>query len=386
MMDKRTGKARHKHEPPLRLRIRWLAGTAMLLATALLVSLPLTLRTTDNIEQMFDTRAYASAVNDTALAIITQTKTNARRYNERLASGNDLESETARQTETIPEYAQQLVIPPSDIMSTIAYPRLGINLPIRHGADENSLAAGAGHWQGTSLPIGGKGTHAVITAHRGLADKLMFTKLDQARKGDEFTLTTLDETLTYRVESIRTVTPDDISWVKPETGQDKVTLLTCTPYGINTHRLLVTGTRIPNHDERSQDPGCAIANVLASTGAILAIIWSGTIAIIRHYRRIWRRRPHGYNEHHDRRSTVPTPRKNRLQPWQKTARPNRHPPSTSSADGRWTKAPTNLPADTTGRKSPIRHSIPKPCNNQPDRTRTSPTRTKSHKRRHRNAR
>ena len=110
MMDKRTGKARHKHEPPLRLRIRWLAGTAMLLATALLVSLPLTLRTTDNIEQMFDTRAYASAVNDTALAIITQTKTNARRYNERLASGNDLESETARQTETIPEYAQQLVI------------------------------------------------------------------------------------------------------------------------------------------------------------------------------------------------------------------------------------------------------------------------------------
>ena len=94
----------------------------MLLATALLVSLPLTLRTTDNIEQMFDTRAYASAVNDTALAIITQTKTNARRYNERLASGNDLESETARQTETIPEYAQQLVIPPSDIMSTIAYP------------------------------------------------------------------------------------------------------------------------------------------------------------------------------------------------------------------------------------------------------------------------
>ena len=144
MMDKRTGKARHKHEPPLRLRIRWLAGTAMLLATALLVSLPLTLRTTDNIEQMFDTRA------------------------------------------------------------TIAYPRLGINLPIRHGADENSLAAGAGHWQGTSLPIGGKGTHAVITAHRGLADKLMFTKLDQARKGDEFTLTTLDETLTYRVESILT--------------------------------------------------------------------------------------------------------------------------------------------------------------------------------------
>ena len=92
-------------------------------------------------------------------------------------------------------------------MATINYPKLGISLPIRHGTSEQTLAIGAGHWEGTSLPIGGAGTHTVITAHRGLADKLMFTKLDQAREGDEFTITTLGETLTYQVQTIRTITP-----------------------------------------------------------------------------------------------------------------------------------------------------------------------------------
>ena len=111
----------------------------------------------------------------------------------RLANQTSNQTDGEPATQNPDEYNRQLVIPPSDVMATINYPKLGISLPIRHGTSEQTLAIGAGHWEGTSLPIGGAGTHTVITAHRGLADKLMFTKLDQAREGDEFTITTLGE-------------------------------------------------------------------------------------------------------------------------------------------------------------------------------------------------
>lgn len=143
------------------------------------------------------------------------------------------------------DYMSQLDNPADGIMSTIEYPRLGIRLPVRHGSTKNALAAGAGHLYGSSLPVGGKNTRTVITAHRGGVDKPLFTRLGEARKGDVFYLTTLNRTLAYKVTDIRTVLPSQADKLKPVKGRDMATLLTCTPYGVNTHRLLVSGVRAP---------------------------------------------------------------------------------------------------------------------------------------------
>lgn len=136
-----------------------------------------------------------------------------------------------------------------DIMGTVRIPRIGVTLPIRHGSDESALGNGAGHLYGTSLPVGGESTHTVITAHRGVPDKELFTRLDELEEGDVFYLTVLDTTLAYRVVSVREADPQDVSMVRIVEGEDLATLLTCTPYGVNTRRLLVTGTRVSIPDE-----------------------------------------------------------------------------------------------------------------------------------------
>lgn len=145
------------------------------------------------------------------------------------------------------DYRHELDLPADGIMTTITYPRLGINLPVRHGTTPNVLERGAGHMYGTSLPVGGENTHTVLSAHTGLADTLMFDKLHslggQAQVGDVFYLNTLNQTLAYKVTSIRVVNPDEFNQLKIQPGQDLATLLTCTPYGVNNKRLLVTGTR-----------------------------------------------------------------------------------------------------------------------------------------------
>ena len=138
-------------------------------------------------------------------------------------------------------------------MTTSTYPRLGIDLPVRHGTSASTLEQGAGHVYGTSLPVGGENTHTVLSAHTGLADTLMFDKLHslggQARMGDVFYLNTLNQTLAYKVTSIRVVNPDEFDQLKIQPGHDLTTLLTCTPYGVNNKRLLVTGTRAHMPDQ-----------------------------------------------------------------------------------------------------------------------------------------
>lgn len=145
-------------------------------------------------------------------------------------------------------YAQTLDISGTGIMGYITIPKISVELPIYHGTDEGVLQVAAGHLEGSSLPVGGAGTHAVISAHRGLPSAKLFTNLDALKEGDTFTIKILDRTLTYQVDQIRIVEPDDLSELSVVEGQDYVTLLTCTPYGINTHRLLVRGVRIDNAD------------------------------------------------------------------------------------------------------------------------------------------
>lgn len=130
------------------------------------------------------------------------------------------------------------------IMGTLSIPRIGLELPIRHGAGEYALSNGLGHLHGTSMPVGGKSSHAVITGHRGLADKELFTRLDEMKKGDPFYIELGDgETLAYEVDDIKVVDPDDTKTLAIQKGRDLVTLVTCTPIMLNTQRLLVTGHR-----------------------------------------------------------------------------------------------------------------------------------------------
>ena len=141
-------------------------------------------------------------------------------------------------------YAQTLDISGTGIMGYITIPKISVELPIYHGTDEGVLQVAAGHLEGSSLPVGGAGTHAVISAHRGLPSAKLFTNLDELEVGDRFTITVLNRALTYEVDQISIVLPTEIDQLLPTEGMDYVTLMTCTPYGINTHRLLVRGKRV----------------------------------------------------------------------------------------------------------------------------------------------
>ena len=148
------------------------------------------------------------------------------------------------------------------VMGRITIPKIGVDLPIYHGTDAETLEKGVGHIESTSLPIGGEYRHAVLTGHRGLPSAELFTRLDELEPGDQLYLHVLDATLAYQVDQILTVEPQELETLVAEPGQDYVTLVTCTPYGINTHRMLVRGTRVPYVPEAEQSTQAAAAHLL----------------------------------------------------------------------------------------------------------------------------
>ena len=143
-------------------------------------------------------------------------------------------------------YEEILNVSGNGIMGYVAIQKLGVELPVYHGISTEVLNIACGHLEGTSFPVGGESTHCILSAHRGLPHAKLFTDLDKMELGDTFTVTVLDQTVTYQVDQIKVVRPNEIDDVRIVEGQDHCTLLTCTPYGINSHRLLVRGTRIEN--------------------------------------------------------------------------------------------------------------------------------------------
>ena len=143
-------------------------------------------------------------------------------------------------------YEQVLDVSGGGVMGFITIPKIGVEIPIYHSIRTEVLNIACGHMEGTSLPVGGESTHSVLSAHRGLPHAKLFTDLDKMELGDIFTITVLNETLTYQVDQIKVVRPNEINDIRIVEGEDLCTLLTCTPYGINSHRLLVRGTRIEN--------------------------------------------------------------------------------------------------------------------------------------------
>ncbi len=170
----------------------------------------------------------------------------ARGYNERLWQKGNRWIPTAEEAQ---EYRSLLDVTGTGIMGYINIPSIDVSLPIYHGTDEAVLQIASGHIEGTSLPVGGADTHAAISGHRGLPSARLFTDLDRLGEGDLFTVTILGQTLTYQIVQIRIVLPEDTSEMELYRGEDYCTLQTCTPYGVNTHRLLLRGKRVANNEE-----------------------------------------------------------------------------------------------------------------------------------------
>ena len=145
-------------------------------------------------------------------------------------------------------YAEQLTV--GGVMAYVDIPKIGVYLPVQHGTDADTLERAVGHVVGTSLPVGGSSTHAVLSAHSGLASSKLFSDIDQLTEGDTFYIHVLGEVLAYKVDAINTVLPTDTRLLQIEDGKDYVTLVTCTPFGVNTHRLLVRGHRVPYTPEQ----------------------------------------------------------------------------------------------------------------------------------------
>ena len=189
--------------------------------------------------------SYAAAVSQMKTEDYDRLFAEADDYNRKLAGTGMKWSMT---DEEIREYNSILDISDNGIMGYIDIPSIRQTLPIYHGTDDAVLQVAIGHLAGTSLPVGGDSTHCVVSGHRGLPSARLFTDLDRLIVGDIWTMTVLNRTVTYEVDQIRIVEPEDLSELQIVQGSDYCTLLTCTPYGINTHRLLVRGHRIPNLD------------------------------------------------------------------------------------------------------------------------------------------
>ena len=202
----------------------------------------------DYVNQRHQSRALASydeTVNEMSDADYTAYFEAADAYNQRLAATPN----SFFTPEQVSGYDETLDVSGTGIMGYITIPRIGVELPVYHGTSDGVLQVAAGHLEGSSLPVGGAGTHAVISAHRGLPSAKLFTTLDELETGDTFTITVLDRVLTYEVDQISIVLPTETDNLKVVDGKDYVTLMTCTPYGINSHRLLVRGRRIETPDK-----------------------------------------------------------------------------------------------------------------------------------------
>lgn len=272
---------------------RWhslVAGCLLLIVSATCATIPFALQHANQGELAAVNAGHANAT------AIMDTKTRERElvdaaaYNQQLAGsgqpvlGDNPDPFNGDEPTYDVDYTHELDLPADGIMATVTYPRLGIDLPVRHGTTPEVLERGAGHMYGTSLPVGGTDTHTVISAHTGLADTLMFDKLHslggQAQMGDVFYLHTLNQTLAYKVVDIQVVAPDGFDALRIQPHRDLATLLTCTPYGVNNKRLLVTGERAAMPGQAPLPQDAPEDHTWLWVWVPIAVVWLLVIAVI----------------------------------------------------------------------------------------------------------
>ncbi|EPH03750.1 sortase [Propionibacterium sp. oral taxon 192 str. F0372] len=254
-----------RNDTPKRWRLSWVTLVIALLAFfgMLIASYPTVASWLSQYAQSKVVENYQNQVDNTYPDAVTQLR-QAHEYNDALSVGALLEADTNKPTgsgtssdETL-DYDQILRADANGLMARLKIPAIDVDLPVLHGTSDETLLRNAGHLRGTSLPVGGENTHAVITAHRGLADARLFTDLDKVQVGDRFVLEVFGEVLTYEVRETKIVEPSQTESLRMEPGEDLVTLVTCTPLGINTHRILVTGVRVtPTPIEDVENAGAA---------------------------------------------------------------------------------------------------------------------------------
>lgn len=240
--------------------------TTLILLLILLMGLSLLLYPTvsdywNSFHQSRAIASYAEAVANMDDDLYEKMWQEAVAYNQKLAKEGTNWNPTEEEQK---EYESILNVSGTGIMGYIEIPEIKVSLPIYHGVDEGILQIAIGHIAGTSLPVGGEGTHCVVSGHRGLPSAKLFTDLDKLVEGDIFMMRVLDETLTYEVDQILIVEPQDTSSLEMEEGKDLCTLVTCTPYGVNSHRLLVRGHRIENLEDSSSIRVTADAQLIDS--------------------------------------------------------------------------------------------------------------------------
>lgn len=256
--------------------------TTVLLILIMLVGVGLILypRVSDYWNSLHQSRAimtYAGNVADLDDEEYEKIWQSAQKYNEEIATTG---MQWTMTDEQLARYESELNIDGTGIMGYIEIPEIDCSLAVYHGVDDAVLQTSIGHLAGTSLPVGGSTAHSVLSGHRGLPSAKLFTDLDKLKEGDTFSLHVLNQTLTYQVDQINVVEPDDLSKLTIENGKDYCTLVTCTPYGINTHRLLVRGHRIPNPNgdanvtpDALRIPPILIIPFAAGPALVIFLIW-----------------------------------------------------------------------------------------------------------------
>ncbi|MEE8704608.1 MAG: class C sortase [Olsenella sp.] len=270
---------------------RWLRTHVpeVLLSCALLVGIGMMLypSVSDWWNSMHQSRAiatYQQAVSDNSA------DANQRMWDEAVAYNQSLPRDGGRFTLTDEErarYERTLDVTGTGIMGYVEIPKISVSLPVYHGTDDTVLQIAVGHIPGSSLPVGGEGTHCVVSGHRGLPSARLFTDIDQLREGDVFMLHVLGKTLTYQVDQIRVVLPDELDDLAIDDGLDLCTLVTCTPYGVNTHRLLVRGHRVPNQvaaiadGDAVQVSPALVAAALTALALVAALVVRAVLRLVR---------------------------------------------------------------------------------------------------------
>ena len=226
--------------------------------------------------------AYQELIQQTDDSVLQEAKQRAVTYNLAITPGTaDAYSEESLLS-AAENYDNQLNIAGSGIMGYVEIPKIQVNLPIYHGTEAEVLDRGVGHLLGSSLPVGGENTHTILSGHSGMASQKMFTDLEQLAQGDVFYLNVLGETLAYQVTEINTVLPYETDLLGIVPGEDLCTLVTCTPYGVNTHRLLVRGSRIPYEEAAVMEEETASVEPAASTWEakyVQGILWGIAAAL-----------------------------------------------------------------------------------------------------------
>ena len=233
----------------------------------------------NNLEQQRIAKAFSAEQTNLGADVLKDELARADEYNRQAAEAPILDPWLESQRPNTPQYSNYLSqLDVNPVMATVKVPSADISLPIYHGTETSTLEKGVGHLFGTALPVGGEGTHTVLTGHSGLGSATMFDHLNRVKVGDVFYIEVLGRHLKYKVTDIRTVLPNETESLNKVAGKDLATLITCTPYGINTHRLLVTGERLPMDDQQVAAESAKVEPAVVQTWMIAVVV--GIIAVL----------------------------------------------------------------------------------------------------------